>query len=75
MTFVLLKEGSLDLPRFFDTMDPEDLTEFIKINFMKSRISNSAKTDPVLPCENYYSRIQPGTGARAPPPPYIRIIL
>ena len=33
-----------------DTMEHGDLPCF-KRNFMKTRISNIAKTDPVLPCE------------------------
>ena len=34
-----------------DTMDPGDLPDFFKNNLMKTRISNIAKTDPVLLCE------------------------
>ena len=37
------------LNRENDTMDPGDPPDFFKSNFMTSRISNSAKTDPVLP--------------------------
>ena len=67
----MVYDSRVFLHRENDTMDPGDLPDFFKSSFMKSRISNSATTDPVLPCESYFRGGFRGEGAaqvHVPPP-------